>query len=284
MPVVSRQRLRQQVGLTRLRDTFVGTTTFSPNLGAGSTAQIMAIRLANTALTGQALYQNTTLRLIGIDYHVASFNVGSGALVSAQLAATTVGSGSTFEHHRKLSADQKDREIDGIVGRLWSRQEVPLNSVSGQLYYSIGQGFKVFGAYYFGVPVGTTSREVHTLPVGWDIVTTGSGRELRLPEGGALNGSAQLVLDAQVHLTLGATDTATVNVPDEDWVLNGIAARCYQAMSADAPGQEAGKYRDFAIAYAREFNRNIGRFRDQVTYDFRGAFDEFVGEPVGRLR
>src|ERR1051326_2235892 len=140
MPVVSRSQLRQHVGQLKLRDTFIGTTTFSPNLGAGSVVQVMALRLADTSLSGQQLFQNTSLRFVGLanDYRVGSFNVGSGALISGQVAATTVASGTTFEHHRKVSADEKDRAIDGIIAKLWKRQEVTINTVDGLEFYSLG--------------------------------------------------------------------------------------------------------------------------------------------------
>lgn len=276
MPVVSRSRLRQQLGLTKLRDTFVGTTTFSPNLGAGSAAVVMASRLANPAFSGRGMYEGSTFRIFGVDYHVASYNVGSGALISAQLAATVVGSGATFEHNKKISGDEKDRAIDGIVGHLWARQELPVNVVDGRLDYSIGSGFKIFDSYYFASPAGSGSRDPQKLPIATQIVTTATGRELRLTKGTTLGSGQQIILDAQVRASLGATDTATVSIPDEDWLLTGAAARCFQALVVDSPGKEAGKYQDLANAYAREFNRGIIRFVDQSDFGWRGAFGEYV--------
>lgn len=278
MPIVSRSRLRQMVGQSKLRDTYVGTTVYSPNPITGTVVTLMDPRLVNTALSGQAIGQGWTFRLTGvqIDYQVASYNVASGALISGQLAATTVGSGSTFEVSRKVRGEDKDRAIDGIVARLWSRQELPLDT-NGALQYSIGRDFKVFDAYYFVSPTGTVSRDQHNLPLGWNIAVTGSGRELRLPAGTALGASQQIILDAQVRATLGAADTATVNIPDEDWVLNGVAARCYQTLWSDAPGKEAGKYKDLAQAYGLEFVKKIGKYRDRIDSGWRGAFDEWVG-------
>ena len=278
IPVVSRLRLRQQVGLTRLRDAIVATTTFSPNLGVGSAVVAMAVRHANTALGSHGLYVASPMRISGIDYHVASFNSASGAYVSAQTAATIVGSGASFEIHMKAAGDDKDRAIDGIIGRLWSRQEVPIDVTDGRLEYSIGAGFKVFGAYWFANPTGSLNRDKRELPIGWNIALTATGREIRLPAGAPLGSGHQLVLDAQVRATLGAADAATINIPDEDWVLNGIAARCYQTLIADAPGKEAGKYRDLAQAYAREFRNGIGRHRDQIDTDWRPAFGTWIGD------
>lgn len=274
MPCVSRLRLRQLVGSTKLRDTYVGTTTGSS--GVGGFATIIDSSVANLAFSGESLFVRTWLKHNGMELRVASFNTGSGAFVTQQAAATLVLSGGQYEHHRKLAPSEKDRAIDGVIGRLWTRQEVPIATVDGLLAYSIGPNFKVFGAYYFASPSATLDRDRREIPIGWNLVTTATGRELRLPPGGALAGSQQLVLDAQVRATLGSADAATVNIPDEDWVLNGIAARCYQSLWADAPGQEAGKYQVLSQIYARAFVQGIGAYRDRVDQSWRGAFDEVV--------
>ncbi len=271
MPVLTRLRLRQQLGQAKLRDTIVGTTTLS--LGVGSAAAVLNQQYADTSLTGQGIGQGFYLRLVGQDFRVASFNVASGAYVSAQTMATTIGGSFQFEIHKKLSAAEKDRALDGVIQHLWQRQEIPIDTVGGLLQYSIGQGFKVFGAYYFANPTATLDRDVRDLPIGWQIAMTGSGRELRLPFGAALSASQQLVIDAQVRATLGAADTATVNIPDEDWVLNGAAARAYQALWSDAPGKEAGRYKELAVAFGTEFRKQVGKYRDRVEGDWRGAFD-----------
>jgi hypothetical protein len=274
LPVVSRARLRQQLGLIKLRDTYVGITTSS--WGADASVTIIDSAQANLAFSGEGLYARTWLKVNSMELWVASFNAGSGAYVTLQTAATTVPVGVEYEHHRKMSPAQKDREIDGIIGHLWTRQEIPLNTTDGLLAYSIGQGFKVFGVRYYANPSGTLDRQPQDIAIGWNLVTTGSGREIRLPNGAALAASQQIIIDAQVRATLGAADAATVNIPNEDWVLNGVAARCYQAMVADAPGQEAGKYKELALAYASTFRRDIARFRDAMSSDWRGAFSEVV--------
>lgn len=274
MPIVSRSYLRQRVGQLRLRDTYVGTT--SGSLDAVGSAYVIDAAVANLAFSGESLFQRAWLKVNGMEFQVASFNTGSGAYVTLQTAATIVPSGAQYERHLKLSPAQKDREIDGVVGRLWTRQELPISTIDGRLQYSIGQGFKVFGVYYFANPTGSIDRQPREMPIGWNIATTGSGREIRLPFGGALGGSQQIVLDAQVRATLGAADTATINIPDEDWVLNGITARCYQAMAADAPGQEANRYEKLAVQYGAEFVKGIGRWRDTISSTWRGAFDEVV--------
>jgi len=274
MPVRSRLQLRQGVGTQKLRDTYVGTTTAS--VGAVGSVYLIDSAVANLAFSGETLYARTWLKVNGMQLMVATFNTGSGAYVTLQTAATAIGSGAQYEHHRKLSPAEKDRCIDGIVTRLWSRQEVPINTVAGALVYSLGSGFKIFGAYYLGNPAGSLDRGQGQLAPGWNIVSTATGRELRLVPGSGLAGSQQLIIDAQVRATLGAADAATVNIPDENWVLDGIAARCYQSMAADAPGQEAGKYAALASAYAKSFVKGIGAFRDPVDMNWRGAFDGLV--------
>lgn len=274
MPVVSRLRLRQQLGLTKLRDTYVGNV--SGSWGATASLTLIDSTQANLAFSGESMFARTWLKHNGMELRVASFNTGSGAYVTLQTAATIVASGGQYEHHKKISPSEKDRCIDGVIGRLWTKQEIPIDSVTGDLSYSIGVGFKIFGVYYFANPSGTLDRDRRQLSPGWNIVVTGSGRELRLPNGSALAASQQLILDAQVRATLGSSDAATVNIPDEDWVLNGAAARAYQSLWADAPGKEAGKYKELSTAYAREFVTGIGRWRDRVDYGWRGAFDEVV--------
>ena len=274
MPVVSRARLRQQVGLTKMRDTYVGTVTAS--YGAVGSVTIIDGAVANLAFSGEGLYVRTWLKVNGMELRVASFNAGSGAYVTLQTAATVVPSGAPYERHEKLSPTEKDRAIDGLISHIWTRQEVPINVVDGRLDFSIGTGFHVFGAYQFANPAGSGTRDPRVVPIAAQIVTTATGRELRLQAGSLLGSGQQLILDAQVRATLGAADAATVNIPDEDWVLNGIAARCYQTLIADSPSQEGGKYADLARAYAQEFRRLSSRFIDSGTYDWRNAFGAYV--------
>lgn len=275
MPVVSRLTLRQHLGQNKLRDTYIGTTTAS--CGPTSPAYVMDSQVANPDLAAESLYARTWVKVNNMTLNVGSFNAGSGAYVTAQTAATSIPIGVQYEHHRKLSPDSKDRAIDGVIGRLWSRQELPIDTAVGCLQYSIGTGFKIFGVSYFANPASSTDRGQAQLMIGWTLATTGSGRELRLPANGALGASQQIVLDAQVRATLGSLDTATVNIPDEDWVLDGAAARCFQALWADAPGKEAGKYQALAQAFGKVFIDNIGRFRDTVDFGHRGDFDQVVG-------
>lgn len=280
MPVVSRVQLRQHLGQLKLRDTYVGTVTVS--CAAGASAFILDAAIANVAFSGEAMNARTWVRVLAnasttMDFRVATFNTGSGAYQTLQNATAAIQAGVQYEHHRKTSAAEKDRCIDGIVGRLWTRQEVPIATIQGALVYSLGLGYKIFGVKYFAQPDGSLDRAPGQLLPGWNIVLTGSGtRELRLPEGGALGASQQIILDAQVRASLGSADTATVNIPDEDWVLDGAAARCYQGLWADAPGKEAGKYQALATAHAKLFIDNIGRFRDQIMYGHRGDFDQVV--------
>lgn len=278
MPVYSRLQLRQHLGQLKLRDTYVGTTTGS--CGSGPSAYILDAQIANVAFSGESMHARTWVRVLAsgslsMDFRVATFNTGSGAYQTLQNATANILAGTQYEHHRKTSPGEKDRCIDGVIARLWTRQEITIQSSDG-LVYSLGQGYKIFGVSYFGNPAATVDRAPGQLLPGWNIVTTGSGRELRLPLGGALGASQQIVLDAQVRATLGSSDSATVNIPDEDWVLDGAAARCYQSLWADAPSKEAGKYQALAQAHAKMFIDNAGRFRERVDYGHRGDFDEAV--------
>lgn len=266
MPTYSRKTLRQALGVLFIRDTYVGLTEFTFNsLTVGVAFGLN--KLADTTLTTQSLYENATVRHVvmpSIDYRVASFNAGSGAVWSAQIAQGTVSYHDEFEIHSRLPATEKDLAIDDTIKRIRVRQEVGfMVTVDNEAFFTI-EGVAsphyvsdVLDVYYFANPYGSLTRDKRYFQ-DVRIVTTASGRELRIKP--TIMGSQQIILDAVLELTLGSDSTATLNLPDDRWVLAGAAARCYDLMIQTAPGQNAGELAKRRAEWAGEFTRLSGRF------------------------
>ena len=85
----------------------------------------------------------------------------------------------------------------------------------------------------------------------------------------AIGGSAQLILDAITTLTLGAADTATVNVPDERLVLFGAEAECWQMVIKSAPRGTVDVYAGYRDAAARQYAALAKNFKTPVDRPLR---------------
>ncbi len=264
MPVYSRRGLRQALGVSWLRDTVVGQTSGSWGTQAGS-LNIVDSSQADPTASGEQLYQRHWLRLLGSagvlqDTRVGSFNTGSGAFLSAVTAATTIFSGMPFEVHGLLSPAEKDRELNGVVNKLRVQQELPLAAVQDLHVYSLGpEVLDVLDVRYFSYPLA--SRNEAQL-IWYKLVSTATGQELRVSP--SLEWSQQLVLDAVLAVSLGAGEQATINLPDQDWLLSGAAARCLWLVEQRSPGQEAAAYRNRRGEAAREFTRLSARFQPKI--------------------
>lgn len=260
MPVLQRRTLRLGVGQKRLRDTVAGVNTFS--LAAGPVT-VMDRTRALPDFSGQDLFQRAYLRvgtnnLAGYqDYRVGSFNVGSGAFTSLATAIDPIQSGAVFEVHERLAPDEIDKFIDETIAVLHTRREVPINTVDGAWFYDIDGAasphtiVNYLAAGWYRNPASSVNRDFVPFQQ-HEVVTTGSGLELRIP--GGLGASLQIVLDALLQLTLGAADSATINLPDQETVEWGAAARCYDLLAARAPAQEAVAYRMRRKEAVAQFN------------------------------
>lgn len=256
MPTFSRKTLRQDLGTNYLRDTVLGNT--SQSLNNGVAFAVLDSFQANADYSGQGLYQNAYIRVASGDYLVGSFNAPSGAFVSAQLTVAAIASGSDYELSQRLSAVEKNRTIDNTLLETPIHQEVALSSTQDLQVYSI-EGVAsphyvsdVLDVYYFSNPTGTLNRSLRRFD-DVRLVTTATGREVRVKP--AIAGSQQIVLDAILTLTLGSGDGATVNIPSEDWILAGAAARCYDFLIQTAPGQNVGELRNRRAEWAAKRSR-----------------------------
>lgn len=259
MPIVSRGYLRRQLGLTRLGDVTVGTRS---NSGAWTATTVPSFyitdywQFGNELASGQNLYQGADIRIVFSvnavqDCKIASYVAGSGSFVilKSPIVNGGINDKTIFEIHEKLPPADKDRAIDQVITDLWERREIPLAGVDSKTYYSIGPDLKVFGAYYYSDPTDSLSRGRGNFSW-WGVGRTATGRELRISP--AVQASYQVILDAQVGLTLG-NEAATCNIQSEEWVLDGAAAICYDMLAARAPGQEAAAFRERARFYKRRW-------------------------------
>ena len=288
MPVVQRKQLRRDLGLRRLRETVVGTTSLS--LGANASLNVMDRTLAAPDFSGEGYHARSWIRVASGDYRVGSFNTASGAFAGGALVIYAIASGADFEVHDRLSPSEMDGAIDETILQLRARREVGLPTIDGKTFYTLDGAaspntiVNVLNVYYYANPDGSLNRDRRQL-VQHAIVNTGSGQELRLPYG--LGGSLQLIVDAILQLTLGAGgDGATINLPDEETILWGAAARCYDLLAARSGGQETAAYERRRMEAARTFSRLSRRFfpeiAKQITFEqpvgavFGGALDDWA--------
>lgn len=272
MPTFQRKTLRQDLGRLLLHDTTVGTTTATS--GVASLVYAMDYRQADLSLSqeGGGLYQRSWLRVNGMDLRIATFNCGSGAFITQQLAGTIVPSGAEYEVHELISPTDKDRAIDLVVQRLCQREEFPISTRKDAKHYAIDDRVRrVCDVWYYADPDNSANRDRRHLDW-WKVDSTGSGREIRIEP--ALDGSQQLILDAILHLTLGPSDTATVNLPDEVWLLYGAEAQCWEMLSKNAPGKETSAFRINAKRAAIKFSNLTAKYSPQI--DDKIRFDNPV--------
>jgi len=269
MAVYTRRQLRQRLGIDLLHDTYVGTNTASLGAGLGSAYLIDSI-LADPSMSNETRYAGVWAKHNGMVLRSASFNFGSGSFVTAQTIATSVVNGGEWELHELVDPRDKDRALDWAIDRVWLRQEVALTTVDGATFYSLGPEVgQVFDWWVHAAPTGSGSRVKMTF-VGQrpEIRLTGSGRELRLE--GALQASQQIVLDAEVRLTLGSLDTATVNLPNnayEQMVLYGAEAQCWEMLAKrPSPAVDRRSIMLNAQRAAGAYSRLAGRFAPQRDY------------------
>lgn len=272
MPTLQRKVLRQEVGVVRMRECTLGTTQMLVPLG--SAVAVMDPYAANLDFSGQNLSQRAWLRVASVDYRVGSFNYQSGGWVSAQTAKQAIASGADFEVHERLSAHELDLCIDEVLKEVRVQQEVAINALPGLQYYNIEAAASphtivdVANVYFFADPANSTNRDRRDFSQ-FEIVNTGSGRELRLPT--SLAGSQQIVLDALLELTLGADDAATITLLNSDWVSWGAAAQAYHMIIQRTPGQESALLEKRRAEAARMFTKLSGR--RQATRAQKLSFD-----------
>lgn len=269
MPTFSRQALRRALGQSWLRDTHVGTTTATANQ-ASNPFFIIDSAVADAAFSGQQLHAGTWLYAGGNTGRVGSFHTGSGAYyvqtaVFGAPFAGAIASGADYERHAVISPDDKNRALDDTLQRLRIRQEVGITTVSGARYYDLDAAASphriadVLDAYVFADPSNTGNRDRRSFSTTPAVVGTATGIELRIDS--ALDLSALLVVDALLELTLGSGDTATVNIPDERWVLSGAAAKCWDLLAQKAPGTNARQYEARRDDAARTFSDLSARYK-----------------------
>ena len=259
----------------------IATTSLS--LNSGVAMALMDTKFANSDYSGMGLYQGAFVRAGSADYRVGSFNVGSGAWLSAQLLQSAIASGADIEISEKLSAADMDRYIDETIMTFRVRREVTI-PVNGSNFYAIDGAASpntiksVLNAYYYADASSTTNRLRRHDLTQEQVVFTATGMELRLPM--VLTGSQQIVLDALLQMSLPAGDAATINLGplvDEETILWGAAARCYDRIIQDAPGKEAGEYERRRKDAVRQWNRESAKARPQI--DSKIGFDSaFEGQ------
>ena len=271
MPVVNRRNLRHNLGLRHLRDTITGNTTSS----FGS-VHVIDRALADTTFTAEMLHYRSWARFFptgsanGVDFRVASFNCASGALISLALDGTTVPSGAGYEVAAALSPADKDRCLDLVLGVVRVRREVGIQTTEGLTHYPLDGVAsphylfpdQILDCFYYADPSHSLNRAPCAFDT-WEVERTATGHELRVSP--ALGASQQIVLDGILSLTLGAAEVATINIPDEEWVLLGAEAHAWNLLMKRGPAQETKQYADLRRDAAFAFSKKSQMFQPRVT-------------------
>jgi hypothetical protein len=288
MPVYNRRGLRQTLGRDYIRDMVSSTTgTFVAPATLG--AAFGNPRFIDSGLAGQGLGVNTHIwhNAGGFDYRVSSMNTGSGQYVTGQFIEATIAVGDEFEVHSRLSASEKNAMIDETLKSIRVQQEVGIaTGTAGADFFTIEGAASphyisdVLDAYWFANPDGSLDRTLYRF-TDIRLVMTGSGREIRVNP--APGGSAQLMLDAILTLTLGGSEGAAITIPDDTWLLAGAAARCYNLMIQAAPGQNAGELANRRTEWANQFSQLSTRFAPSYTRTVRLEEPEDANSPIGLL-
>lgn len=292
MPVYSRRGLGQNLAFNYINDALLGTNEVSLPQAAQSVFVLDDIYV-DLSLSGMGLYQGAWIYQNSQQYQVASYNVASGAFVSQQRARDTV-TQDAFEIHHLLSPQDKQRTITETVRGLRVRREITTPAVEGAEFYdidSLGGGqavIDILDVYAYAAPAGSLSRDKRSVHW-WKVQTGGSGLELRLYPG--LSASWHLGVDAILDLTLGASLDATIELPHQEWVLAGAAARCAEMLTRTRPADAAMRRQrgnqpppqyqppppQYWAGKQREWAREFTRFSH--IYAPRRATKQQLGEP-----
>jgi len=273
MPLFTRVQLRRTLGQNHVRDTYVGSTTASWGQ-VFNNLHVIDARTADLSLSGRGLHVGAAILVGGAEIVVASFNVASGAFVSQTSGYGLVqgangGSGTEYERHGAVTPSDKNRALDEAVKRLRARREVTIDAVDGLADYPLPDAVEqVLDAYAFASPTATLSR-VKTPLRSFAVVGTETGTEVRISP--VLGAGAQLVLDAVVRATLGSSDAATIDVPDERLVLLHAEAECWGLLAKDAPRGTADEYRRNRDDAARQYAALARQFKPPVDRPLRIA-------------
>lgn len=271
MPVYSRKYLRRTLGQNHIRDTYVGTTTAS-FFSAAYSLNIVDVAVSDLALSGQNAHVGAWLRVGAAELRVASFNVREGIYLSLQgifASADQPASGGAYERHAVIPPADKDRALDEAIKRLRVRQEVGLPGVAGARSYPLPDGVEqVLDGYYYASPTGTLDRD-RTALRSVDVGMTATGAEVRIDP--AIGDTHQLVIDAITTPSLGTSDAATVNIPDERLVLFAAEAVCWDLLVRRAPRGTADEYRALRDAAARQYAALARNFKTPVDRPLRIA-------------
>jgi hypothetical protein len=223
-----------------------------------------------------------------VSYRVATWNTGSGAFLGPQTIINAIVSGADFELTEKLSPEEMDRAIDETILNLPVKREVGIPTVEGATFYTLDAAASpntirsILEVYYYADPSNSLNRDRREFTQ-HEILMTATGLELRIP--GGLTASQQIILESLLQLSLGVGDAATVNLPDEETILWGAAARCYDLMlrgvAGDARSALLQDRRDAVRQYNVLASKSLPEIYKEITFEQRpigiglGALDDW---------
>lgn len=282
IPVFARKQLFQATA--RLFDprAWVGTTAGS--VGPTGTVFFIDARKANPAFSGERLYDRAWVwhHNSQFAYLVASFNAPSGAFVSVQTAyGGAIASGDDFTVLPRLSPYDLNFAIDLTVGRFRQRQEVAIQANDGVVTYQLDNAAsgtvieRVLNAYYYSTPTATPAgADMHKRYFSWwgDGHTASGTYALTIAP--PIASGNQIIVDGIVSMTLGAAETATINLPHPEWLYVGACMHAYHALIQQAPGQASGELLQRRAEWARQWREVASKLNPTIDRSMQGIFDE----------
>ena len=274
MPVYSRLALRTEAN-QKLNDLFIGAVGSGPGIAAAASVYFLDPTQADPSGSGGVQDLRAYIVHAGVTYRCASYNFASGAWVTGQLAATTVGSGDRFDVSKLIAPSQMNLCIDRTVSRLRQRFEVQIASIDSAQFYNIDSAASpqtvrtVLDTYYWANPTSTANRDQREFRWAGTRMTA-TGMELRIDP--PISGSLTIIMDSILDMTLGSSDAATLNFGHDSPIVWGAINQALDLVIQRAPGQEAGRYKERRMEAAAMWNSLSAKFMPLV--DRRIRFDD----------
>ena len=278
MPTYQRKTLFQN--FAQLFDSRTWVANTGASVGANGSVWFLDTTQANPAFSGEKMFDRAWIYHHDTQqtFRVASFNTASGAWVTAQTTATTIQSGSSFTVLPRLAPTQMQQCIDRAVMRLRARQESVITAVDGAAQYPMDSAAspatirKVLNVFYYANAAATTDRDKSWFQWWGPHMTASGSMELQIAP--PIASGSQIVIDGIIDMTLNSAETATINLPDDMWLLSGALVHAYNLLIQQAPGQAAAELLQRRSEWALQFRAFAANYMPLVDRSMEGAFDE----------
>ena len=181
----------------------------------------------------------------------------------------------------RISPYDLNLAIDMTVGRFRQRQEIAITANDGQVLYQIDNAAsgssveRVLNAYYYANPtVSPAGMDMQKRYFQWwGDGHTASGTYCLTVAPPIASGN-QIIVDGIISMTLGAAETATINLPHPEWLYVGACMHAYNLLIQQAPGQASGELLQRRAEWARQWREVASKLNPTIDRSMQGIFDE----------